>query len=309
MDLTWTNPVRTSDGVLLTGKHGSAQVVAEICRKATPVDTCIPVGRVHTLSGQPGTWHDTLPSALAVGPARLLTYQIQTQNDSGKGSQPVAVDTLAGMAPHPVLGLTATLVSQGVALRWRPDADPAADHVLLHVTRGSASTGTNQLDGGKDRAALLSVEIAGADHGGALDVGARLGIAQLYTVQRTRMVHLSAGTDLLMSSAPVSVAERADARPAPLPPPTGLEAVVNTLNKPEVDLVWEPVDGAAGYILYRTAGAEAPERLNSALVTGFTFTDGTVSLGNHLRYSIVTVDSSGQVGPHSVDLPVNIPTQ
>ena len=307
--LAWTNPVRTSDGVSLTGKHGPAPLTLDICRKATPAEACLPAGRVQLVSGQAGTWTETLPPALANGPARPLTYQVRALNPAGKGVQPMPVETLAGAAPHPVLHLMAVPVSQGVALHWQPDGDPGADHIQLEVTRGEAAAGTGQQAHARPSPALLSVELSGADAGGALDTGARLGVAQAYTVQRTRTVHLPVGPALVMSSAPAHVAEQATALPQPLPPPSNLEAVVTTLAQPEVALVWEPVDGAAGYLLFRAVDAGNAVPLSPAPITGFTVTDAPVRPGQRLRYSIATVDSSGQVGPHSAEVLVEVPAR
>ncbi len=304
--LAWTAPVRTSDGVSLIGKHGPAPVTVEICRRAAPAEACLPLAQVRLVSGQAGSWAETLPPTLATGPARPLTYQVRALNRFGKGVQPTPVEALAGAAPHPVLLLSAMPVSRGVALHWQPDKDPGADHIQLEVTRDEATAGADAAKG-KPRPALLSVEVHGADAGGALDTGARLGVAQFYTVQRTRTVHLPAGADLVMKSAPAHVAEQANALPQPLPPATGLEAVVTTLALPEVALVWDPVEGAAGYLLFRAAGTGNAVPLTTVPITGFTFTDAPVKLGQRLRYSIATVDSSGQVGPHSAEVLVETP--
>ncbi len=306
--LSWTNPVRTSDGVSLMQKHGAAPLTVAICRKATAADACQPVGSLPLLSGQAGSWHETLPAAFATGPARPLTYQVQALNGKGKGGQPVPVDALAGAAPHPVLALTATRVTGGVALHWQLDQAPGADHIALQVVRGkAAATAPGTADAA--RPALLSAEIAGSDVGGVLDPGARLGVAQVYTVQRTRTVQRPSGGDLLMSSVASSVTEQANALPKALPPPTGLEAVVDTLAQPEVELVSDPVDGAAGYLLFRAVGSGDSVPLSTAPVTGFTYTDAAVGPGQRLRYSIATVDGSGQVGRRGAPVLVEMPAR
>lgn len=307
VNLSWTNPVRTSDGVSLTGKHGPVALAVAICRVDAPGMACTPVAHPRTTVGAPGSYVDVLPPALAVGPARRLLYRVRTVNSAGGGMQPVSVEALAGAAPHAVLGLRAEPFSRGVALHWLPDTDAGTDRVVLHVTRGTAAADDGAAR--KSHDTTLAVEPSGTDRGGALDAGGRLGTAQHYTVVRTRTVHLPTGPDLMMSSAAATVDMHADAMPQPLPPPRGLDAVVSTLAVPEVALVWEPVDGAAGYRLFRSTGDGAPVALQAEPVTGFTYSDRAIERGRQYRYSMATVDSAGQTGPHSRELAVAVPAE
>ena len=302
--LRWVAPTRTSDGVALGGKHGVGPLTAVLCRVEVAGSACVQVARVPAASGQPGTFKDALSPSLSSGMVRPLTYQVLLVNGKGAGGSPVRVDTLAGTAPPAVVDLRAEPVLGGVALRWRPDPDAGGDRVLLRVVRGAGSDSPPA--GIAGRGALLAVEAAGRDAGGATDAGAHPGVAEQYTVTRVRSVRL-AGRDLTMSSVPAVFTLPAGARPAPPTAPAGLAAFANTLSGPEVDLSWEMRSDAVAYVIYRSVEAGAFAPLAADGVSALSYSDRDVHAGGHYRYKIASKDQAGQVGPPGGEVAVTVP--
>lgn len=310
VDLRWTNPSRTTDGLPLTGKHIPLPLMADICRQSGVPPACTSVAHFTVSSDAPGSFHDVLPATLATGPARPLLYRVRVVNGVNKGANATPVGTLAGAAPPPLLELHAEPVNGGVALRWRPDAS-ALDRVLIHVTRGRVTNVTQanttpQPANGQTKDALLAVEPAGRDAGGALDTGAQAGIAQQYAVARVRTLHV--GTeDLTISSNPALVAVSAEARAVPPAPPGDLEAVANTLAAPVIDLSWSPVPGAVTYLVYRASGSEQPRLLSGDAISSLSYSDHAVRLGVQYRYSVAAIDAQGTQGARSLEVTAALP--
>ena len=306
VDLHWSNPAKSTDGVPLAGKHGAGALTAEICRSETTVTSCASLSHLPVKAGNPSDFHQVLSSALASGGLRPLHYRVRVLNGSGKGAKYVAVDVLAGSAPPAVSRLTAAPVSNGVALRWK--ADPAADgsRTVLRVKRSLPLASPQPADAAPPHSDLLAVEPSSHDPGGAIDTGAKSGIEQRYTVFRTRTLQ-SGRESLTASSLPVMVTVPATAKAPPPAPPAGLEALVNTLGAPEIDLVWQPVDGAAGYLVFRAEREGAPVRLTAQPITGLSYADAAVRAGVRYRYSVVSVDASGASGIPTADLIESIP--
>ncbi len=303
VNLHWTTPSKATDSVGLAGKHGAGALTAEICRSETAAvsSPCAAPDHVAVTSGDAADFHDVLPAALLSGPLRPLHYRVRVLNGKGKGARYVLVDTVAGTAPPAVRGLTAAPVSNGVGLRWQPDPAADGDRTVLRVERVRPSPA-----GPPPHSDLLAVEPAAHDPGGAIDTAARPGIEQRYTVFRTHT--LRAGEkDLVASSLPVAVTvSAADKAPPPLPP-TGLEALVNTLAAPEIDLVWQPAEAAAGYLVFRAEGGGAPVRLTPQPIAGLSYADTAVRAGGRYRYTVASVDAAGTSGPPGPELVQNVP--
>lgn len=305
VDLRWSNPSRTTDGLPLTGRHVPRPLTAEICREGAASTVCSPVGSVEVDSDTPATFHDILPPALTAGPARPLVYRVRILNATGKGAVATAVRTLAGAAPLPLLHLQAEPVPGGVALHWQP-ASQAADRVLIHVTRGEQSVTKQDGTTGQLRETTLAVEPSVTDSGGALDTGARAGTAQQYAVTRVRTLRV--GTeDLTWSSIPALIKVSATAKAAPPPPPADLEAIANTLAASSIDLSWSPVPGAATYNVYRAEGPEPPRLLTTEAISGLSYSDRAVRQGSRYRYSVSAVDAQGTIGARSPEVTEALP--
>jgi hypothetical protein len=301
VDLHWTTPSRTTDGVALqTKRRFAGPYTAEICRSADPFPPgpCSPLSKVPVESGRPATFHDVLTPPWTDGSPRVLRYRVSVVNAKGRGVDGVDIAVMAGSSVPPITGLRAApIAGGGVALRWLPAQGHGDDRVLLHVLRGGTS-----------RPETLAVEPTAKDPGGANDSGARPGVEQAYTVYRTRTLTLEK-QQLTLSSAPATVTVAAGAL-APLPSaPTGLEAVVNTLGAPEIDLVWQAGDepGVAGYIVSRAEGGAAFVPMTPAPIHAFSFSDTAVRPGGRYRYRVAAVNDSGAPGLPSAEIERAVP--
>ena len=300
--LRWTTPSRTTDGASLTGKHGSGQLSAEVCRdEIASTDACIPVAHPAVTSGDPTTFADVLPPSLTMGTLRPLRYRVRILNGQGKGGDFARAETLAGAAPAAVADVRAFPVSGGAELRWKRDS-AAGLRTIIRVERGQANTDTAE----PGKPVLLTVDATPHDPGGAIDNGARPGVAQRYTIARTRSMVLD-GTELTISSAPATAMLSASAKRSPPAPPLGLEAIAVTLGVPEISLVWQASAGAAAYNVYRAAGAAEPVLLAPVPQPSLTYTDSAAQPGVHYRYSVSAVDAQGTEGRRSAETSVTIP--
>lgn len=291
VDLEWTNPVRTTDGISLTAKRGPFQ--AELCRaESFPAATCTPFRRIPAEPGTPVSVHDMLPADLAQGAPRTLTYRIRLINGVGKGAGWTSVLTVAGTAPAPVAGLQASPVASGVLVRWHA----GEDGVMLRVSRGANS----------NKSTLLSAQqTPQTSSAGTLDTGGHVGGEQRYTVFRRRTVTLGSET-FTMDSDSATITVSADAK-APLPlPPTNLEALANTLGTPEVDLVWQPPtdESVTGYRVYRQESGTVT-LLTETPLRGFTYADKSAQPGHTYAYIVAAVNATGEQRsqPVAVTLP------
>jgi fibronectin type 3 domain-containing protein len=82
-----------------------------------------------------------------------------------------------------------------------------------------------------------------------------------------------------------------------------------------VTLTWQapsPVGGSgtiSGYNVYRSPLSTATyAKLNTAIVAGLTFTDGSVSAGASYTYCVTTVDSLGEESLCSAPATANVPS-
>jgi len=280
VNLAWTNPVHTTDGISLTAKHGPYQ--AELCRAESFASaTCMPFTRIPATVGGTGSFHDTLPQVLAQGQDRSLIYRVRLINNEGKGASWSPVATVAGTAPSATADLRATPVANGILVRWKA----GEDGVLLRVSRGDDAT----------KSTLLSAQqTTQTSASGAVDTGGHAGQEQRYTVFRRRTVTL-AGEPFTLDSDPSTITVAADAK-APLPlPPTNLEALANTLGTPEVDLVWQPPmdESVTGYRVYRQESGTTT-LLTEKPLRGFTFADKSVQPGHTYGYIVASVNATGE---------------
>lgn len=287
VDLSWTNPSKTSDGVGLTARHGAGALQAQLCRSEAPLSqtqACTPFASVPVTSGSPSTFHDSLPAGLAAGPVRPLYYGMRIVNAKGKGAGRTVVTTAAGTAPEPLRNLQAQPVARGILLRWQP----GEDGVMLRVTRGSDTV----------HAALLQVRREGAPQNaldGTVDTEGRAGQEQHYVGFRQKTVQL-ASQQVVLQSDPATVVVSATAK-VPLPAaPTSLEAVANSLGTPEIDLVWQPPDDPTitSYTIYRQGENGPATLLTTQPITGFTYADTSAKPGQRYVYRVCAVNSTGE---------------
>jgi len=300
VDLSWSNPTRTTDGVSLRAKRGAGALQAEICRaESFADDRCTAITQVAVQAGGASTFHDALPVEFTRGGLRPLAYRVRVLNAMHRGAVWTEAKTVAGEAPPAVRDLQAYPVASGIAIRWQPLPDEKGSQVMLRVVR----------DGRENNSMLLRAGGGLADVGGTVDTGGHAGQLQSYSVFRTQTVVLHR-TEYTLDSAVAKVSVAADAK-LPLPAaPTAVEAVVNTLGALEVDLVWQPSTDASvsGYRVYRgeqgtgnreqipasTAENASDVLLTGELVQGFSFADKTALEGHSYRYTVAAVNDSGE---------------
>lgn len=337
--LSWTTPLRTTDGLDIKGA-----VTAEICRETRRAglrvnqhSDCTPVKRV---SVRPGSTEaaDMLPADLASGAPALLVYRVRLYNESGRTAGPsAAAFAAAGAAPPPVEQLRAAATRAGIMLSWKPEGavfPVDLDRTLLSTAavkkaavekpapaarnEKAAAAGTRQkaapsLDLAPSAPAEVRLQAANqsADAGGTLDRSARKGETYRYTAQRVRSAVLAGHALELRSavSAPVTVTLLDVFPPAT---PAGLAAVPG---EHSIDLSWEPVsdNDFAGYIVYRQeASADGTAtgsfvRMNAKPVAGPAFSDQSAVAGRGYIYRVTAIDATGNESAPSASVEETLP--
>ena len=128
--LTWTMPAKTTDKVLLKGS-----ITVRVCRHESASTRCSVATTLQLAPKADASFTDTLPSPLAAGSPRVLTYSVELVNRKGRSaglSNSAAI--LAGEAPPAIENLTAQMRKDGVLLRWAP-APPESSPVAVRLVR------------------------------------------------------------------------------------------------------------------------------------------------------------------------------
>jgi hypothetical protein len=307
--LTWTMPKRNTDKLALI-----ADVPVHVCRREGAGD-CAPAGELVLAPGSDGIFSEALPSALATGSARALSYFVELKNRNGRSagpSDPAAI--LAGQAPAAVSGLAAEVRKAGVVLHWTPDNSASA--MRLHrklLTLSTAKTQKGLLAPPHEPAEKsLFVEDASAIKGRALDSSVVFGMTYEYRAQRVARAQVDGQTLELPGeiSAPIRVAVLDVFPPAT---PTGLAAVATASASgmgPSIDLSWQPVADAdlAGYRVYRREGQSPwqPISDDQPLVAP-AFHDSQVASGHAYIYAVSAVDQGGHESGRSDEARETVP--
>ena len=121
VSLTWTMPKENTDQLLLKGN-----IATRVCRKEA-AGPCATAANLQLAPGAAATFTDTLPTALAAGAPRPLTYLVELSNRNGRSagpSNPAVV--LAGEAPPPITGLTAEMRKGGESAPGNSIAFPSS---------------------------------------------------------------------------------------------------------------------------------------------------------------------------------------
>jgi hypothetical protein len=313
------------------------EVTAKLCRSVAAAP-CQPVGGVTVRPADASaislTLQDALPAELASGPPQLIGYRVTLENSGGKAAPGATIAyALAGQAPAPVAGFTATPRRDGIVLAWQRSTaeqntppNPAAS-IYLRVARtrtagpsaaaSRAARGPLAGVGGAEDAEpaeqMLKVPEppAAGTPAAALDATARTGRSYRYTAQRIAQTTLN-GHALEVASEPTAPA-LVDYRDVfPPPAPTGLLSAVDTPGH-AIDLTWSPVQdpNLRGYLVYRRdRGASGePQRLTPAAnpVTVTAWSDTTALPGHRYAYSVSAVDPAGNESPRSVEVEETLP--
>ena len=308
--LTWTLHKKNTDKLLLKGN-----VTVRVCRKEG-AGACETAGAELSLApGAEGAFTDTLPAQLVAGAPRPLSYFVELKNRNGRsaGLSNAAV-VLAGEAPAPVIGLSAEVRKQGVALRWTSADESSSTAVRLHrklLTPSAAKPHEGLLvpqPEPLEQNLLVDRCVADGRNGGcrALDTNIRFGQSYEYRAQRVARVTLEGRALELASefSAPVRV-EALDIFPPETP--TNLAAVTTTGEngaEPAIDLSWQPVTDAdlAGYAVYRREGEAAWQRISPPdPLAPPAFHDTQVQPGHAYRYSVSAISQGGHESARSAE--------
>ncbi len=324
--LTWTMPKKNTDKLLLKGN-----VAVRVCRKEG-AGACDPAGvDLSFAPGADGAFADTLPAAQAAGPPRPLSYFVELRNRNGRsaGLSNAAV-VLAGIAPAPVVNLTAEVRKTGVVLRWaKPEAAAEASYAIrLHrklLTPPAAKPHEGLLTPQPEpvEQSLLVDSCAPEGRNGscrALDKEIRFGQVYEYRAQRVARVTVDGKTLELAGelSAPVRV-EAQDIFPPAMP--TNLAAVaISGENGAEtapqnaplyaIDLSWQPVTDPdlAGYAVYRREGEAAWQRISpTEPLVPPAFHDAQVQPGHTYRYAVSAIGQNGHESARSAETEESVP--
>ncbi len=134
VQLRWTMPGETTDGLELTGQRKVA-----VCRRVG-AGVCEQVQSFPEMPKAKVAIEDALPPAVVKGSPELLTYEVQVMSPAGRSagaSNPAY--TASGVAPAPVSGLQAAVTEQGVVLSWQQSPDTAAEILLRRESLQSAT--------------------------------------------------------------------------------------------------------------------------------------------------------------------------
>jgi hypothetical protein len=334
--LTWTMPAKNTDKLKLKDS-----VLVHICRREVD-GPCVQAGVDPTFPpGADGNFTETLPTALANGAPRKLTYFVELKNKKGRSAGPSnEAVILAGQAPPAVLGLAAEVRKQGVVLRWtaNPASDASATSTAVRLHRKLVSAPPPKPQG---QSGLLAPEpepiertllVESPDQPPrTIDKDIRLGQTYEYRAQRVIRVAqrvpaqspMQSGNaqaaqqdqdQMLELAGPLSDPIRVDAADI-FPPdvPTGLAAIATrTATESSIDLSWKPNtdEGLAGYAVYRREGDDPWQRISPAEpVVGPAFHDSHVRPGQLYRYAVTALDLGGHESPRSAVAEETAPSQ
>lgn len=324
--LTWTMPRRNTDKLLLKGP-----VQARVCRTESATgagaNACTAAGSTQFAPGADAGFTETLPSPLAAGSARKLTYYVEFVNRKGRSAGlSNGASVAAGQVPAAIAGLTAEMRRKGVLMSWQPDTQADASSQMRLVRKlltppkpkrksepGSAQTGS-QKEPGKglltepaeplERTLLVKADASAR----TLDEDVRFNERYEYRAQRVATVE-SGGQTLELAgplSAPVEIETKNTFPPAV---PTGLAAVGTAGEngpgngaRPSIDLSWLPntEPDLAGYIVYRREGNGEWQRISPAQpIVGPAFHDANVTAGHNYQYAVSAIDQEGHESARS----------
>jgi len=311
INLTWTMPRRNTDKLLL-----SNNVTVRVCRKDGTAGCDAAGMELFFAPGAKGSFAETLPAALAAGPARPLTYFVEIKNRSGRSAGlSNAAQVLAGAAPAPVAGLAAEVRKQGVVLRWTPAAAQESVAVRLHrkLLNPPADKPHEGLLTPQPEPVEQNLLIEATAHPGhALDKNIRFGQSYEYRAQRVARVTVDGKTLELDGeiSAPVRIVAL-DQFPPDVPTDLAAVAAVGEDGaETAIDLSWQPVTDAdlAGYIVYRREGEAAWQRISPAgPLLSPAFHDAQVQPGHSYRYAVSALAQNGHESARSAEAEETVP--
>jgi hypothetical protein len=312
VSLTWTMPKRNTEKLILKGN-----VQVRVCRRESDAGACTPAGSVQFAPEADGAFTETLPGSLAAGQPRLLSYFVELVNRKGRSAGlSDGADVLAGEAPAAVEGLDTEMGKNGVLLRWKTGANPAAIRLqrklLTPHTKSQAKGEQGPLAPPPEPVERTLLVEAGAGSGRALDKDIRFNESYEYRAQQVASV--TVGSAKLELAGPLSAPVRIETVNV-FPPgaPAALAAVATAGENgsaPAIDLSWQPDTEAdlAGYIIYRREGDGGWQRISPAQpVVGPGFHDGNVQGGHSYHYEVSALDEEGHESARSAEAQETVP--
>jgi len=325
--LHWTMPKKTTDHLLLSTQI-RGPIPVRICRREGATSACLPAGQASVLPGDDGEFHETLPAALATGDPRPLFYFVELRNTPGPSGRSAGLSNSAvvpaGTPPLPVVGLTAEVRADGVALHWTNRSATMTSAVRLHrrllnpdppekKSEGKSADLSSAPPEAVLRDLLVETPIAGNKttlRSGAVDSSVHFGKAYEYTVQPLERVILDGKAFELAGE--ISASVRVDVIDT-FPPavPQGLVAVL-VPEQNTIDLSWQPdtEEDLAGYIVYRTGGEEARawKRISGSVpIAGPAYRDSSIEPGRSYRYAVSAIDLTGHESKRSAEAQETVP--
>ena len=315
--LSWTMPTKTTDKVLLKGN-----IAVRVCRNETSAAPCSVAATLQLAPGADASFTDTLPTPLASGPPRALTYFVELVNRKLRAAGlSTGAEILAGEAPPAIENLTAEMSKDGVLLRWAP-APAETSPVAIRLVRRLLTPPAKKSDQGPLPQPAEPLEqtllVEPADHSDrALDTSIRFG--ETYEYRAQRVARVTVGGSTLELAGPLSLPLRIDAvNVFPPSAPKGLAAVATAGENgsgPAIDLSWLPgvETNLAGYIVYRRdvgASSAAPVWLRISPVqpvVGPGYHDPNVQPGHTYAYSITAIDQDGRESARSAEASDTVP--
>jgi len=325
VSLKWTMPRKTTDKLLIAGS-----VPVRVCRKEGAGPCQLVPGELNFAPNAAGSFSETLPSALASGLPRTLTYFVELTNSKGRSAGFSNGATLvAGAAPSAVQGLSAEMRKQGVVLRWDTEPGAGSSRSLVRLQRRllDSQTSADSSPREKRREGPLAPERepieqslvdpsdgSGAPPGRTLDKSVLFGRTYEYRAQYVERVTIGAQTLELVGplSGPIQI-KTEDVFPPAVP--IGVAAVAtqgdaNSGGELSIDLSWQPVSDpdVAGYAVYRREGSHEWQRISPPQpVVGPGFHDAHVEAGHTYRYTVTALDQGGRESARSVETQETVP--
>jgi hypothetical protein len=250
------------------------------------------------MPGKPASFTDNLPTVLASGEPRPVSYFVELLNKKSRSAGLSNGSTiLAGSAPGLVVGLKAEVRKQGVVVSWNPDGEKTPVRLVRKLL--TPPPAKSQLEGPLapvpeivNQSMLVE---SGVEQGRALDPSTHLNESYEYRAQRVAQVDVTGKTLELAGelSAPITVDVKDVFPPAV---PTGLAAVASSGEDgkgPFIDLNWQPDSEAdlAGYIVYRREEGGTWQRISPAKpAIEPSFHDAQVQAGHTYQYAVSAVN-------------------
>jgi len=330
VELTWTTPATTTDGVKIKGA-----ITANVCLDSQPSHTALtaapprkpakhakkaaaasttPVAAtacnvVQNLAVTPGASKAgaELGAGLATGSPRVVAYSIELLNAKGKSAGPSApAFVAAGSAPPAIGALAISARRESAVVEWKPDSVSAVvelKRTLLATASGPVSdkpaaqqtkapTPFSPAPKEPPREVVLRPDAAPSDAGGMVDATVRDGDTYTYVAQRVETLTL-AGHPLEMRSVPSPAATFTFHDVFAPKAPTGLVLVPGGGfgEAPSIDLNWDS-NFESNLLGYNVYRSNGANfvKVNAEIVPVPSFRDVHVEPGQQYTYRVTAVD-------------------